>query len=368
MGGRDKLSLPLAGRPLLAWTLDAIRAARTVRRLVVVAAPERVAPLAASAWIRAADAEVVAGGERRQESVAAGVQACDAPVVLVHDGARPLVPPALVDEVARSAAEHGAALPVLPILETVKRLEGGRVGGTVPREGLATAQTPQGARRALLLAAYAVHDPAGGRTFTDEAALFEAAGIPVTTVAGDSANLKVTLPEDLARAEALLLARTGPPRIGYGVDSHPFGPGAGLALGGITLDLAPRLEGHSDGDAALHAVADALLGATGRGDLGRLFPAGEAATRGISSAELLRAVVAEVRTAGFRPVGVDLTIVAARPRLGGARLEAMRDVLADLLGLEGGDVSVKASTGNWSGPEGAGRAISATAVASVLGP
>ncbi|MFI5254375.1 MAG: 2-C-methyl-D-erythritol 4-phosphate cytidylyltransferase [Candidatus Limnocylindrales bacterium] len=366
MDGIDKMQALLAGRPLLAWTVEAMAAAATVRRVVVVAAPERAAALAAWPLIRDLDAEVVAGGARRQESVAAGVAAAGGEVVLVHDGARPLASPALADRVARAARASGAAIPVRAVAETVKRVEGGFVIGTVPRTGIATAQTPQGIRRDLFLSMLAAHPAAGAAEYTDEAALLEAAGIPVATVEGEPDNLKVTEPADLERAGTILEARLGPARIGHGRDSHPFGPGDGLALGGISIAEAPRLHGHSDGDVALHALADALLGAAGLGDLGRLFPAADPATAGIASTRLVAEVVARVAEAGWRPRQADLLLVGARPRLGAARLEAMRDAVARLLGLDPGAVSVRASSGNLDGPEGAGRSISATALVSLL--
>jgi len=366
MGGTDKMGAPLAGRPLLAWTLEAIAGSSAVRHIVVVAAPERVAGLAAADWMRDLHARVVPGGARRQESVAAGVAEVDAEVVLVHDGARPLVSSALVDRVAVAARTFGAAIPVRPIAETVKRVEDGFVGGTVPRAGLVTAQTPQGVRRELLLEVLAARPASGADEYTDEAALLEAAGIPVAIVEGEADNLKITEAGDLARAEAIIEGRYGPLRVGHGRDSHPFGPGEGLALGGIVIAEAPRLHGHSDGDVAIHAVADALLGAIGAGDLGRLFPAGEASTAGIASGLLLADAVVRAAEAGWRPRQLDLLIVGARPRLGGARLDAMRDVLAGLLGLAPEAVSVRASTGNLDGPEGAGRSVSATALVSVL--
>ena len=155
-----------------------------------------------------------------------------------------------------------------------------------------------------------------------------------------------------------------PPRVGLGDDGHPFGPGSPLALGGVEIPGAPRLRGHSDGDAALHAVADALLGAAGMGDLGRLFPADDRTPRGVASSSLLATVVERLAAAGLAPASVDLVIVAARPRLGGY-LDAMRERIADLLGLAVDRVSVKASTGNLDGSEGAGRSISARAVAVV---
>ncbi len=369
MAGMDKLVAAILGRPLLAWSLEAIAAAPCVRRLVVVAAPDRVAELAAQPWLAGAGARVVAGGGRRQELVAAGVAATDSPVVLVHDGARPLVTAGLVEAVAAAAGARGAAIPTVPVAETLKRVDGGLVGGTVERSGLAAAQTPQAARRDLLERAWALFPPSGHREFTDEAALLEAAGIPVASVAGDATNLKVTFPEDLRRAEALLAARGGSGvriRVGHGADEHPFGPGTGLALGGIVIDGAPRLRGHSDGDAALHALADALLGAAALGDLGRMFPAGDASTRGIASGVMLGAVVQRLADEGWRPTSADVTIRAARPRLGGVRLDAMRVAIAAALGLSEQDVQVKASSGNLIGFEGSGRGVAATAVATVM--
>jgi len=175
----------------------------------------------------------------------------------------------------------------------------------------------------------------------------------------------MTLPDDQNRVAALL-ARV-PVRVGFGHDSHPFGPGDGLRLGGIELAGAPRLAGHSDGDVALHAIADALLGAAGMGDLGRLFPADRRTPKGIESRELLSAVVARLAGEGMRPASVDIVIIGARPRLGD-RLDAMRAAIAGLLGLPEAAINVKASTGNLSGDEGAGRSISARAVATVEGP
>lgn len=368
MAGIDKLLAPIGGRPLLAWTIDAMATAPEIERIVVVAAPGREDAVKGLRSVDGRVAAVVPGGRRRQESVAAGIDAlvhldpagADRPV-LIHDGARPLVSPALVGAVARATAELGAVIPVVPIAETVKRLDGDRIVGTVERAGLVTSQTPQGFRRGLLLEAYAQEPPATSAEWTDEGALLEACRIPVHALPGEPGNLKVTLPADLDRAAAVL-AGAGRIRIGYGNDSHPFGPGRPLALGGLTIAGAPRLHGHSDGDVALHAVADALLGAAALGDLGRIYPAGPETPRGISSRDLLATVAERVRSAGFRVVSLDLTLVGARPRLGDT-LEAMRTAIAGLLGVEPGSISVKASTGNLDGMEGAGRGMSAQAVA-----
>ena len=348
-----------------------------VERIVVVTAAERTAEVRAAAWLPASVIAVVEGGDRRQVSVAAGLRALDdregrddredrdARIVLVHDGARPLVSPDLVRDVIRATAEHGAAIPVLPVAETLKRIDDDRVTGTVDRDGLASAQTPQGIRSGLFRAALDRYPADGPETWTDEASLLEACTIAVHVVPGDPSNLKVTLPADLTTV-AMALGRDTARRTGIGHDSHPFGPGEPLALGGIRIAGAPRLHGHSDGDVALHAVADAVLGAAGLGDLGSLFPAGPSTPAGIDSGALLSEVVARTAAAGWRVESIDLTIVAARPRLG-VHLGSMRAAIATLTGLDAGAVNVKASTGNLDGSDGAGRTVSALALATLVG-
>jgi 2-C-methyl-D-erythritol 4-phosphate cytidylyltransferase/2-C-methyl-D-erythritol 2,4-cyclodiphosphate synthase len=397
MGGQDKLAADLYGRSVLQWSVEALAAAG-VDRIVIATSPGRVAEIASEPWLPDSVVSVVAGGERRQESVAAGVMALadlaaeaanlagrarpltvadpSDPVILVHDAARPLVSPGLIREVAEAAARHGAAIPILPVTETLKRLDGDLIGATVDRTGVVAAQTPQGVRRSLLERAYAAFPPAGPETWTDEASLLEACRIAVHSIPGEATNLKVTVPLDLQRASAFLdgglvpgrpvvavrPGGTAQGRIGLGTDSHPFGPGEPLALGGLRIDGAPRLSGHSDGDVALHAVADALLGAAGMGDLGRMFPADARTPMGVSSAVLLATVAEKVRAAGWVPANVDLTIVAARPKLA-ALLPAMGEAIAGALGVSAATVNVKASTGNLGGPDGAGRSISASAIA-----
>lgn len=367
MKGVDKLMARIGDRPLLAWTLETFGRAPIIERLVVVTAPDRVEDLRSVPWLPR-KATVVAGGGRRQESVAAGIAelerrgASGDRIVLVHDGARPASGPGLSQRIIQETARSGAAIPVVPLVETLKRISADAIEETVDHHGLAVAQTPQGVRLDLLRNAYARFPPDGPDTFTDEAALLEACTIPVHAVPGNPDNLKVTTRQDLVRAAAVLAVDR--PRVGLGDDSHPFGPDGPLALGGVEFAGAPRLAGHSDGDVVLHAVADALLGAAGMGDLGRFFPSDERTPRGIASTELLTEVVSRVYAAGYRPTHVDVTIVAARPRLG-PRLDTIRDRLAELLWVGPGAVNVKASTGNLDGMEGAGRGISARAVATL---
>lgn len=373
MGGRDKLAAELAGRPVLAWSLAAIAASPMVRRIALVRTAEQAAEPRPD-WLPAKVIAVVPGGARRQESVAAGIRALegnaagtdpasDRHVLLVHDGARPLVTQRLVEAVAQAAAEHGAAIPVLPVSETLKRIDGDTVTATVERSGVATAQTPQGVRWDVLREALARVSPAAAGELTDEAALLEAAGIAVHAVPGEAANLKITRTEDLELAEARL-AGPGSIRTGFGADGHPFGPGDGLRLGGVEIPGAPRLHGHSDGDAALHAIAGALLGAIALGDLGGLHPADARTPRGIASADLLEGVRDALAAEGWQPVAVDLSIRAGRPWLAD-HMPGMRLAIAGLLRLDLSAVSVKASTGNLSGDVGAGRTIEAEALATV---
>jgi 2-C-methyl-D-erythritol 2,4-cyclodiphosphate synthase/2-C-methyl-D-erythritol 4-phosphate cytidylyltransferase len=395
MGGGDKLSADLDGKSVLRWSVEALADAG-VERIVIVTAPARIAETAAGPWLPDAVIAVVVGGERRQESVAAGVIALmegasadgdgdgagaaagqkPDPVILVHDAARPLASPDLIRAVAEATARHGAAIPVLPVAETLKRLDGDLIASTVDRTNLVAAQTPQGVRLSLLEQAYAIYLPDGPETWTDEASLLEACRIPVHTISGEASNLKVTVPADLQRARAMLdgglvpgrpasgaragLASAG--RIGLGLDNHPFGPGEPLVLGGVRIEGAPRLAGYSDGDAALHAVADALLGAAGLGDLGRLFPADSRTPAGIDSRILLSSVADKVREAGWQPANIDVTITASRPKLAGL-LPAMEEAIAATMGVPVSAVNVKASTGNLDGPEGTGRSISASAIA-----
>lgn len=363
MGGVDKASLTVAGRSMLRWAVEAMRAAASVRRVVVVTAPERLDAVRALPWLPP-DVSVVRGGMRRQDSVAAGVRATDGEVVLVHDAARPLASPALADRVAAAAMRHGAAIPVLLVPDSLKRVVDGVVTGVIDRSGVARAQTPQGARRDLLVSAVEAWAD-GPETFGDEAELLARQGVAVATVDGEPAALKVTDPADLLLAR--MFADGTPRRHGWGVDTHPFGPRDGLRLGGLDIPEAPRLHGHSDGDVVLHALCDALLGAARMGDLGRLFPAGDPATRGIDSRDLVHEVVGRLAAAGLRVERVDLGIRGARPRLGGARLDRIAASVAALLDIEPDAVAVTAATGNLSGDEGAGRVIAATALVEVTG-
>lgn len=354
MGGVDKLFEPISGRTVVERSVAAMRAAASVERIVVVARGDRIDDLRRLPNL--GPVEIVAGGAQRSDSVRSGVMATAADVVLVHDAARPLVTPRLADAVAAAALEHGAAVPALPVADSLKHASGPWLGSSVERAGVVRTQTPQGVRRDVLLGAL---EAAEGRAFTDEAALLESHGIRVATVPGEATNIKVTEPGDLDLARAIARG-DAEERLGFGQDTHGFGPDTGLWLGGVLLEAAPRLYGHSDGDVVLHAIATAVLSAAGLGDLGRLFPPTDGSTAGIASSTLLAEAVRQASDAGWSVASAHVSLVGARPRLGGHRIDAMRDRLAAVLDVPPEHVGIVASTGNLSGPEGAGRVISAT--------
>jgi 2-C-methyl-D-erythritol 4-phosphate cytidylyltransferase len=207
MIGFDKLYTVVQGRPLIAWTVAAVAAADTIRNVILVVRPDQVSSIQQEAWVVEAGATVVAGGERRQESVAAGVEASDAEIVVIHDGARPLATSALVNAVALAAAEFGVGLPLVPLAESLRRLRRTSIVDWIDRFGLNLAQTPQAIRRQLLLDAYAIHDPWGSESIIDETLLVQMGGALVTAVRGERANLKVTVAEDLEIVSAILAAR-----------------------------------------------------------------------------------------------------------------------------------------------------------------
>lgn len=207
MNSFDKIQSPILGRPLVAWTVMAVSAAASVRKVVLVVRPGQEAAMEREPWVLAAGAVVVTGGERRQESVAVGVDACDAEIVIIHDGARPLATTALVDAVANAALKSGVAVPLVPLTESLRRLRKDRIVDWMDRYGLNLAQTPQAIRRQLLLDSYAEHDPWGSESIIDETLLVQMAGATVTPVPGERANVKVTVPEDIETVTAMLKSR-----------------------------------------------------------------------------------------------------------------------------------------------------------------
>lgn len=355
--GRDvpKAFVELAGATILERALRGVRAAGSVEQIVLVAPADRLAE--AETVARRVDPRiaVVAGGTHRQASVAAGLALVDPAldVVLVHDAARPLTPPEQFDAVAAAVTADAGAVPGIPVSDTIKRVEGDVVLETVDRSELVAMQTPQGFPRAELLAAYAAAD----REHTDDAALFSAAGHAVTVVPGDPAAFKITTEADLRRAAATL--EGGGMRTGIGIDVHAYDDGAPLWLGGLYWPDQPGLAGHSDGDAVIHAICDALLSGAGLGDIGGRFGSDDPRFAGARSETFLRDARDAVAGAGFGVVNVAVQVVGDRPRISARRSE----IEAVLGGLVGAPVSVAGTTSDHLGFTGRGEGVAVIATA-----
>lgn len=371
----NKVFAPLMGRPLLRWTAAAFADHPGIDGIVVVAGAGEVARCREALDGLDKLLAIIPGGETRQVSVAIGLftlgGAAD-DLVLVHDGARPLVTPEIITRCLDGAREFGNAVAALPLTDTLKAVDDAQiVQRTVDREGLWAVQTPQAFRIATLFDAHiAARDQ--GWSGTDEASLVERFGAePVHLVLGAPDNLKVTRPGDLKLAEALLRARSGEQmaqtRIGFGYDIHPLIAGRLLMLGGVAIPSPRGLDGHSDADVLLHALCDALLGAAGLPDIGNLFPNTDAAYKGISSLELLRQVRERVGAVGYSVGNVDMTLIAEAPKIS-PHVPQMRTLIAECLHIEPARVGIKATTNEGLGSLGRGEGIAAHAVAAIVGP
>jgi 2-C-methyl-D-erythritol 4-phosphate cytidylyltransferase/2-C-methyl-D-erythritol 2,4-cyclodiphosphate synthase len=366
-GAQPKQFVSLGGVPILKRSIDAFLNGYAFDEVVVAVPPE----LAANPPSYLDDVIVVEGGRRRQDSVANAVRAVapSAQIIVIHDAARPLVSPSLIERTIAAASEHGAAIAALQARDTVKRGDAARIiRDTLPRDEIFLAQTPQafrvGVLRDALLRGEALAKAGTLTDATDEAMLAEAAGHHVHLVEGDPRNLKITTPDDLEIAERLLGAPRARAtiRIGNGYDLHRLVVGRPLILGGVTIPFEKGLDGHSDADAVCHAVTDAVLGAASAGDIGRHFPDTDPTFKGANSIELLRRAVAIVRAAGYSVSNVDVVIVAQRPTLA-AHVDAMRTSLAEALGIDRQQVSVKGKTNEGVDSVGAGDSIAVHAVA-----
>lgn len=399
--GQPKQYIPLLGDPILAWTLRACAAAPEVVAIVLVVASadvEYCRQQAADVWHVPKPVHVVAGGASRQESVRAGIAALpdDVGLVAVHDGVRPLMRPRLLQIALDAARHHGAATAAVDLKDTIKQVEDGWVVATPARASLRAVQTPQAFQRSLLEAA---HERAVTEHWqaTDDAALVERAGHRVRVVDGSYANIKITTPEDLLVAETLLRAATaaassesgtsirdgnegsgshavgseitlghttGGLRVGIGYDVHALAADRPLMLGGVHIPAHAGLAGHSDADVLLHAIMDALLGAAGLGDIGRLFPDTDARFKDVSSVTLLRQVAQLLNERGWHVGNVDATVAAERPKLA-PHVPAMVQCIAETLGVSAAAVNVKATTSEGLGFVGAGEGMAAHAVATL---
>ncbi len=361
-GPLPKQLLLLRGKPILQHSVEAFLRHPQVSDVVVAMPADLVADVPPFLRQSSKPLVVVAGGARRQDSVArafARVPA-QAEVVVVHDAARPLVSADTISRTIAAALEHGAAVAAMRATDTVKRADASAmVVETLPREQVYLAQTPQAFRVAVLRAALALQVDA-----TDEATLAERAGHVVQLVDGDSRNVKITTPDDFALAERWLdpLPDAGGVRVGHGYDLHRLVLGRPLILGGVTVPFGKGLLGHSDADVVCHALTDAVLGAAGAGDIGRHFPDTDAAWKDADSVWLLRQAGEVVRARGFGVVNVDVTVIAQAPKLA-PFVGAMIERLAEALGCDASRVSVKGKTNEGVDSMGTGESIAAHAVA-----
>jgi 2-C-methyl-D-erythritol 4-phosphate cytidylyltransferase/2-C-methyl-D-erythritol 2,4-cyclodiphosphate synthase len=369
-GPQPKQFRTLGDRAILQRSVDVFLACDVVRDVIVALPAESIVETPGYLRDRQKPVRVVAGGERRQDSVARAIAAlaAETDVVVVHDAARPLVSCELIRRTVDAAVVHGAAIAALQATDTVKRSDAsGRVAETIPRGEVFLAQTPQAFRLDVLKAAYARADAA--TSATDEAALVERAGYRVQLVDGDPRNLKITTAEDLAMAERLLGSTSGTPlrtgmRIGNGYDLHRLVPDRPLRLGGVTIPFDRGLLGHSDADVVCHAVTDAILGAVSAGDIGRQFPDTDPAWKDADSLDLLARAAAVVAQAGYAVANIDVVVIAQRPKLV-PYLAGMRENVARAVGITADEVSVKGKTNEGVDSMGAGESIAAHAVALV---
>ncbi|MFW6412906.1 MAG: bifunctional 2-C-methyl-D-erythritol 4-phosphate cytidylyltransferase/2-C-methyl-D-erythritol 2,4-cyclodiphosphate synthase [Oceanicaulis sp.] len=362
-GGLAKQFRPLGGRPVLAWSLAAFDADRACAEIVIAHAPGQRAQAEAAAAGMETPLVFVEGGASRTQSVECAVRAATRPFVMVHDAARPLLSQRLLEDLSRSLETAPGAAPVLALSDALVR-DGVAGVEAVDRSGLFRVQTPQAFDRKALLAAI---DKAGDRDFPDEVSLARASGLEVALVPGDETNFKLTWPEDFARAERLLdpvpSARTAVTGSGY--DVHRLAPGDGVWLCGVFVACPLRLIGHSDADAGLHAITDALLGAAGLGDIGEHFPPTDERWRGADSAMFLRHALEIAKEAGATPVHCDVTLICEAPKIGPHKA-AMKARVAELLRLSPARVNIKATTTEKLGFTGRGEGLAAEAVVTAL--
>lgn len=366
-----KQYLPLGGAPVIRRTAEVFLshpAIDTVQVVIGVADRDICANALAGLDLPAP----VTGGASRQDSGRRGLEALEAleagapDYVLIHDAARPFVDHATIDRVLQALEEAPAVLPAIPVADTLKRGTGTPpvVVATVDRQDIWRAQTPQGFRYAEILAA---HRDAAGQEMTDDTAIAEHAGLAISLVLGNEDNFKITTREDLERAERMTTAMTGETRIGTGFDVHAFGDGDTVTLCGIEIPHDQALQGHSDADVALHAVTDALLGAIAEGDIGSHFPPSDPQWRGAPSRVFLEHAAALVADQNGSIGNIDLTIICEAPKIGPHR-DAMRQSLSEILNIETGRISVKATTTEKLGFTGRGEGIAAQAAVTVRLP
>jgi 2-C-methyl-D-erythritol 4-phosphate cytidylyltransferase/2-C-methyl-D-erythritol 2,4-cyclodiphosphate synthase len=365
----------LDGTPILIHTLQVFQQVESIGHIIVVV------PQESCAWVEeqvqkfhiSKIFKVIAGGKHRQDSVLAGLEALppEVELVLVHDGVRPFVPVSVIDNCLQEAEAEGAAMAAIPVKDTLKAVSTEKeIEQTIDRSGIWQAQTPQASDISLLKRAFA--EAAKHKYFiaTDEAALLERINVPVMVVEGSEKNIKITRPEDIILAKAILMESQEDNTVmegncqyksGYGFDAHRLVDGRPLVLGGITVSHEKGLQGHSDADVLTHALCDAMLGAAGAGDIGQHFPDTDDKFKDINSLNILESVSEFAAKKGYVLHNADITVVAQKPKLA-KYFEAMKKKLAVACGADPKSINLKATTTEGMGFEGREEGMSAHAV------
>ena len=358
-----KQFLSLAGKPVLRWSLELFGQTRPCARIVVVCDPDRAPEIETMAAGLKTPVETVPGGETRTASVRAGLEAMRGSppdMVFIHDAARPLASPRLIDDLSAALNDASAAAAALPVRDALKRKAEGLIGEEMDRESLMAMQTPQAFAYQAIMDAYDALPP--DAVLSDDVAVAQRAEMEVRAVPGDRMNFKITDPQDLAMMESLMNAKPAM-RVatGHGFDVHQLIEGDGVTLCGVHIDCDKRLKGHSDADAGLHAICDAMLGTIGAGDIGQHFPPSDEAWRDADSAAFVTHCLSLMREAGARPSHCDVTLICEAPKVGPHR-NAMQARVAELLGLPLSSVNIKATTTEKLGFIGRGEGVAVEAI------
>jgi len=365
-GGSPKQYMQLGGKAMLRRTVEAFSTHPKIDFIqVVINASDK--ELYVKAMEGLAIAPPIAGGKTRQESVRLGLENLESQMpktVLIHDAARPLIDAATIGRVVDALVTERAAIAAVTVADTLKREDAGHIAVTIDRVGLWRAQTPQGFCFSEIIEA---HRQAKNTKFTDDAAIAEAAGIPVGLVSGTEANFKVTTADDFVRAEQMVADSKGLLRVGQGFDLHRFGPGDHVMICGVSIPYSQGIEAHSDGDVGLHALTDAILGAIGKGDIGTHFPPSDPKWQDVDSTVFLQDALTRLNESGGRIHNLDIMLICEEPKIVPYR-DKMLSRIAAITGLPESAINVKATTTEGLGFLGKKEAIAAQAIATVVLP
>jgi len=358
--GKDKMLIDLFGKSVLSRSVEAFFETGFFDEIVVVSSEKNMGAFKED--LADYSVKIVQGGKTRGESSLAGINASSGEYVMIHDGARPLVTKEIIEDTLSSCVKTGCAAAGVKSKDTIKTVTSDNIiASTIDRETAVLIQTPQAFRKDLIRTAYDKF----GFSETDDCALVEKMGTPITIVPGSYENLKLTTAEDVVTAEGILRKRGiggASMRIGTGFDTHKLAEGRPLIIGGVNIPYEKGLLGHSDADVLIHAVIDALFGAAALGDIGKHFPDTDEKYRGADSMLLLEKAVTEIREAGYEIGNVDVTLIAQAPKMA-PHIDKMRENLAKAMKTSVCNISIKAKTNEHMGFTGRGEGIEARAVA-----